>query len=61
MDIDPLVLLTAQHAELQRAAVEAERHRVAAERREADEAERPLRKASDRAPFRRRFRKTVES
>ncbi|GAA2440943.1 hypothetical protein [Agromyces soli] len=61
MDIDPLMLLTAQRAELQRAAVEAERHRVAAERREADEARAPLRKAADRAPFRRRFRKTVEN
>ncbi|MFD6053676.1 hypothetical protein [Agromyces sp. NPDC060279] len=61
MHIDPLVLLGSQQAEQQRAAVEAERHRIAAERREADEAEGSLRTASDRAPFRRRFRKTVES
>ncbi|MFK4730900.1 hypothetical protein ROT00_14525 [Agromyces mediolanus] len=61
MYIDPVLMINSQQAELQRAAVEAERRRVAAERREAAEPEGPPRTAVDRAPFRRRFRKTVES
>lgn len=61
MYIDPVLTITYQRAEIQRAMVEAERHRVAAERRAAAKAEGRLRRSSDRAPIRRFFRKTVES
>lgn len=61
MYIDPVLTITYQQAEIQRAVVEAERRRVAAERRAFDTAESRLRKVSGRAPIRHLFRKTVES
>jgi hypothetical protein len=61
MYIDPMSTITYHQAEIQRAMVEAEQRRVAAERRAAAKAEGPLRKSSDRTPIRRFFRKTVES
>jgi hypothetical protein len=61
MYIDPVLMITSQQAELERAGVEAERRRVATERRAAEEADIPLRNASDRPALRRLFRKTVEN
>ncbi|GAA5150617.1 hypothetical protein GCM10025768_15880 [Microbacterium pseudoresistens] len=61
MYTDPMLAITYHQAEIQRAMVEAERRRVAAERGAAAKAERPLRQSSDRTPIRRLFRKTVAS
>ncbi|MEJ1921685.1 hypothetical protein [Microbacterium sp. KHB019] len=61
MYIDPMLTITYLQAEIQRAVVEAERRRVAAERKAAAKAEGPLRKSSDRTPIRRIFRKTLAS
>lgn len=61
MHIDPVLMIASQRAELQRAAVEAERRRVPAERRAAEAAEAPLPKAAGRTALRRLFRKTVEN
>lgn len=61
MHIDPVLMIASQRAALQRAAVEAERRRVAAERRAAEAAEAPLPKAAGRTTLRRLFRKTVEN
>ena len=59
MYIDPMLTSTYLQVEIQRAMVEAERRRGAAERRAAAKSEGPLRKSSDRTPIRRFFRKTV--
>lgn len=61
MYIDPMLTITYHQGEIQRAMVEAEQRRVAAERRAAATAEGPLRTSSDRTPIRRYFRKTVAS
>jgi len=61
MYIDPMLTITYHHAEIHRAMVEAERRRVATERRAAAKAMGALRKSSDRTLIRRYFRKTVES
>jgi len=61
MYIDPIWTITHHQAEIQRAMVEAERRRVAIERRAAAKAEGPLRKSFDRTPILRLFRKPVES
>ncbi len=58
---DPMLTIIHHQAEIRRAMVEAERRRVAAERRADAKAEGPLRKSSDRTPIRRLFRKTVAS
>jgi hypothetical protein len=51
MYTDPVLTIAYHQAEIQRAMVDAERRRVAAERRVADKAKGPLRKASDRTPI----------
>lgn len=61
MYIDPVSTITYHQAVIQRAMVEAERRRVAAERTAVAAAEGPLRKPSVRTPIQRFFRKTVES
>lgn len=61
MYIDPMLTITHHQAGIQRAMVEAERRRVAAERRAADKDESRLQKSSTRTPIRRSFRKTVKS
>ncbi len=60
MYIDPMSTIVCHQAEIRRVTVEAERRRVAAERRAAAQAKGPLRRSSDRTPIRRFLRKTVE-
>ena len=61
MYIDPVLMITYHQAEMERAMVEAERRRIAAERRAADTAEGSMPKVRARTPLRRVIRKTVES